>query len=56
MTITRASSTDDSAILVSEKAVDVEIREPIPEPKVSFYKSLTKQIKLIIVSYGVLAL
>jgi hypothetical protein len=30
--------------------------EPIPEPRVSFWMSLTKQIKLIIMSYGLLAL
>ena len=56
MTATRKSSIDESSMPISEKLVDVEVREPSQEPKVSFYKSLTKQIKLIIVSYGLLAL
>jgi hypothetical protein len=32
------------------------VSETVPEQKVTFRKSLTKQIKLIIVSYGLLAL
>lgn len=48
MTPSTASSLDlaDRPVVSLEK----------PEPKVSFWKSLTKQIKLIIVSYGLLAL
>lgn len=56
MTATIAGSNDDAASPMSEKVVDEEMSEPRPEPKVSFYRSLTKQIKLIILSYGLLAL
>ena len=47
---------DEPTTSISEKTLEGETQEPKPEPKVSFYKSLTKQIKLIIVSYGLLAL
>ena len=56
LTATVAMGTDDSAIPVSEKTAEVDLLHQQTEPKVSFYKSLTKQIKLIIVSYGLLAL
>jgi len=56
MNATRPSSIDESATLMSEKTPTEQVREQAVEPKVSFYRSLTKQIKLIIVSYGLLAL
>lgn len=55
MTATIATVTDDSSPM-SEKVLDEKLSQRMPEPKVSFYRSLTKQIKLIIVSYGLLAL
>jgi hypothetical protein len=50
------SPTEDSSATISEKDIAANITESISEPKVPFYRSLTKQIKLIIVSYGLLAL
>ena len=55
MTASRATSSDEPALPTSEKD-EILAQESSPEPKVAFYKSLTKQIKLIIVSYGLLAL
>lgn len=55
MTASRATSSDGAALPASEKD-EILAQEPSLQPKVSFYKSLTKQIKLIIMSYGLLAL
>jgi hypothetical protein len=46
-------STSTSLDLPEDRVV---VSEKEPEPKVPFWKTLTKQIKLIIVSYGLLAL
>lgn len=56
MTATIAGCLDESATPISDKAVGQDGQDAMPRPKVSFYKSLTKQIKLIILSYGLLAL
>ena len=56
ITATTATASNDSTGVISEKVMDSEVLQRATEPKVSFYKSLTRQIKFIIVSYGLLAL
>jgi hypothetical protein len=53
MKASSGTSTEDPTASITEKS---NVSGTVAEPKVSFYKSLTKQIKLIILSYGLLAL